>query len=138
LLGHRRGGGGIRRPGRVGDDHRAPSSEAREGAAVLLETGLGDEREGANAHDWLEVTGLTPLEPEPVELLVAPELVAPVELDAPLESLEPLEPVEAEVPPEPVDPVLVEPLAPLPPALTLLVVAVVADLVSVLRARAGS
>jgi hypothetical protein len=135
LLGHRRGGGGIRRPGRVGDDHRAPSSEAREGAAVLLETGLDDEREGANAHDWLEVTGLTPLEPEPVELLVAPELVAPVELDAPLE---PLEPVEAEVPPEPVDPVLVEPLAPLPPALTLLVVAVVADLVSVLRARAGS
>jgi hypothetical protein len=32
------------------------------------------------AHDWLEVTELTPPE-EPVELLVAPELVEPVTLD---------------------------------------------------------
>jgi hypothetical protein len=103
---------------------------------MLLEARPRDEGVGANAHDWLEVTGLTPLELEPVALLVAPELVEPVELDPPLEPLEPLEPVEAEPLPEPVEPVA--PLVPVVPVVRALVVAVVADWVSVLRARAGS
>jgi hypothetical protein len=54
-------------------------------------------RERADGHDWLEVTELTPPEPEPVELLVAPELVEPVELlaaPAPVELLVASEPVE--------------------------------------------
>jgi hypothetical protein len=36
--------------------------------------------EPPGGHDWLEVTALTPLEPEPVELLVDPEVVEVVEL----------------------------------------------------------
>jgi hypothetical protein len=47
---------------------------------VLGAAGAGGVGERSDGHDWLEVTGLTPLEPEPVELLVAPELVEPVEL----------------------------------------------------------
>jgi hypothetical protein len=69
-------------------------------------------RERADGHDWLEVTELTPPEPEPVELLVAPELVEPVEL---LVAPEPVELDELEV-----------------------VVAGVAAWVAVLRASAGS
>jgi hypothetical protein len=86
-------------------------------------------RENPDAHDWLEVTPLTPLEPEPVDELVVPELVEP-------ELVEPVEPVELEelaVPdesPELVDPVEV--------AVGVVVVAVVATCVSVLRASAGS
>jgi hypothetical protein len=118
-LGHRRRGGGVRRAARVGDDHRAPAAEAGERAPLLLQARPRDDGVGANAHDWLEVTGLTPLELEPAELLVAPELVEPVELDREL--------------PDPV-----EPVAPLVPVLTPLVVAVVADWVTALRARAGS
>jgi hypothetical protein len=118
---------------------------------MLPEARPRDEGVGANAHDWLEVTGLTPLELEPVALLVAPELVEPVELDPPLEPLEPVEleppvePVELDPPLEPLEPVEaeplpepVEPVAPLVPVVRALVVAVVADWVSVLRARAGS
>jgi hypothetical protein len=63
------------------------------------------------------VTELAVPEPEPVELLVAPELVDPVESDEPVELAVPVEPVE-----------LVEPV----------VVAAVAVGVSVLRASAGS
>ncbi|MFL5862388.1 MAG: hypothetical protein ACJ780_16720 [Solirubrobacteraceae bacterium] len=97
------------------------------------------------------MTGLSPLDPEPVELLVAPGLVDPVELDEPSPPLEPLEPVEPdalaepELPPEiavplvpAVPPVPVDALDPLDLVLTLLGVAVAADWACALRARAGS
>jgi hypothetical protein len=81
---------------------------------------VGPERERPDAHDWLEVTELSPLEDEPVELLVAPELVEGVAL---------VEPALAPV---------VEPLvAPLLEPLVAAVAAVVAWL-CVLRASAGS
>ncbi|MGZ4167139.1 MAG: hypothetical protein ACXVR1_11270 [Solirubrobacteraceae bacterium] len=72
-----------------------------------------------------------------MELLVAPELVEPVEL------CEPLEPVDTDALPEPVDaelPAAVDPVpvAPLVPLLMALVAAVVDDWAGVLRARAGS
>jgi hypothetical protein len=85
---------------------------------VLLEAGAGAERERPDAHDWLEVTGLSPLEDEPVELLVAPELVDAVAL---------VEPAVLPV----VVPVVVAPAVEL-------VVAAVAAWVCVLRASAGS
>jgi hypothetical protein len=78
-LGHRRGHGGVGGARGVGHDHRALAAEAREGVAVLP-GGTGAERKRPDAHDWLEVTELTPPE-EPVELLVAPELVETVALD---------------------------------------------------------
>ncbi len=95
--------------------------------AVLRAAGSGGAREGADAHDWLEVTELTPLEPEPVDVLVAPELLEPVESD------ELVEPVESEEPPELVS-ALTDPLEPL----DVVVTAGVDAWVSVLRASAGS
>ena len=129
-LGHRRGDRGIGGPGGVGDDHRALAAEARERVAVLRAAGSGGAREGADAHDWLEVTELTPLEPEPVDVLVAPELLEPVESD------ELVDPVESEEPPELVS-ALTDPLEPLEP-LDVVVTAGVDAWVSVLRASAGS
>ena len=73
------------------------------------------------------MTELTPLEPEPVDVLVAPELLEPVESDElaePVESEEPLELVSA----------LTDPLEPL----DVVVTAGVDAWVSVLRASAGS
>jgi hypothetical protein len=92
-------------------------------------------REGADAHDWLEVTELTPLDGDAVELLVAPELVEPVESDDPLEPVESDDPLEPEKPDEPL-----EATVPVDPVelVELLVVAVVADWVTALRASAGS
>lgn len=116
-LGHRRRDGGIGGPGGVGDDHRALPTEAGERVTVLWTVGAGAAREGPDAHDWLDVAELTLPEPEPVEVLVAPELVEPVESDDPVDVAAPDEPVE-----------LVEPL----------VVAAVAAWVTVLRASAGS
>jgi hypothetical protein len=78
-------------------------------------------RERADGHDWLEVTELAPLEPEPVELLVAPELVEPVEL------LVAPKPVELLVAPKPVE---LDELG--------VVVAGVVAWVTALRASAGS
>jgi hypothetical protein len=118
-LGHRRRNGGIGGPGGVGDDHRALPAKARDGVTVLRRVAAGGAREGPDAHDWLEVTELTLPEPEPVDVLVAPELVEPVESDDPLEVAEPADPVEVEV------------VAPL-------VVPAVAAWVTVLRASAGS
>jgi hypothetical protein len=69
------------------------------------------------------MTALWPPDVEPVELLVAPELVEPVESDDPPELVEPL--------------VSDEPIA-LVPVELVVVVAVVAAWVSVLRASAGS
>jgi hypothetical protein len=48
---------------------------------MFHEAGAGGAREAPDGHDWLEVTALTPLELEPVELLVAPELVELVASD---------------------------------------------------------
>jgi hypothetical protein len=52
----------------------------------------GVTHESTDGHDWPEVTPLTPAEPEPVDELVAPELVDPVELA--LVAPELVEPVE--------------------------------------------
>jgi hypothetical protein len=83
--------------------------------AVLRRAWSGGAREGPNGgHDWLEVTELAPLGLDPVEVLVAPELVEPVALETPPK------PGVAEV-------VVAE-----------VVVAGVAAVVSVLRASAGS
>ena len=97
--------------------------------AVLRAAGSGGAREGPDAHDWLEVTELTPLDPEPVDELVAPELVEPVESDEPVE---PVESEELELVPALTDPV--EPVEPL----DVVVTAGVAAWVCVLRASAGS
>lgn len=113
---------------------------------MLGAAGSGGAPEGADGgHDWLEVAELKPPDPDPVGLLVAPELVEPVELDDPPESDEPVElddPPESEEPAELDVPVELE----VPVAASELVVgddvevAVtgVAACVSVLRASAGS
>ncbi len=97
--------------------------------AMLGTAGSGGAREGPDAHDWLDVTPLTPLEPEPepvpVELLVAPELVEPVEPDELVEPLTPGEPLAVVAPADPLE-------------LVMVVVAGVAAWVWVLRASAGS
>jgi hypothetical protein len=77
---------------------------------VFREAGAGGAREAPDGHDWLEVTALTPLEPEPVELLVAPELVELVASDE----------------------------APVPDELEVVAAAGVADWVTAVRASAGS
>ena len=107
---------------------------------VLGAAGSGGAPERADGgHDWLEVAELKPPDPDPVGLLVAPELVEPVELDDPPESEEP---VELDDPPESEEPAELD--VPVP-ASELVVgddveVAVtgVAAWVSVLRASAGS
>jgi hypothetical protein len=103
--------------------------------ALLRASGRGGAREGPNGHDWLEVTELAlpdpDPDPEPVDVLVAPELVVPVESD------EPVEPVEVVAPVEPDEPVeVVAPVAPVDPVELLFVA--VAAWVTVLRASAGS
>lgn len=89
------------------------------------------ERESPRAHDWLEVTALSPL--EPVELLAPLEAPEPVELVAPLEPPELVELVE---PVEPVEAVVPEPLLPEPLVAEVVGVEVVAA--AVLLASAGS
>jgi hypothetical protein len=92
--------------------------------AVLGAARAGGEGKAPDGHDWLEVTALAPLDPCPVEVLLAPELVEPVELELvePVE-LEGVEPAELEV----VAPVELEVAA-----------AGLADTVTDLRASAGS
>ncbi len=51
----------------------------------------GGAREAPDRHDWLEVTALTPSDPDPVEVLVAPELLELVASDASPELVEPVE-----------------------------------------------
>jgi hypothetical protein len=96
--------------------------------AVLGAARTGPPREGPDTHDWLEVTELTPLEPEPelepVDVLAAPELAAPELAEPELAAPELAAPELAE--PEPVE--VVEPV----------VVVVAADWVRDLRASAGS
>jgi hypothetical protein len=91
--------------------------------AVLGAARTGPPREGPDTHDWLEVTELTPLEPEPelepVDVLAAPELAAPELAEPELAAPELAEPEPVEV---------VEPV----------VVVVAADWVRDLRASAGS
>jgi hypothetical protein len=106
--------------------------------AVLRALGCGGARKRPDGHDWLEVTELVlpdpEPEPEPVEVLVAPELVEPVESDEPVEPDDPVVPDDPLDPLEPVEPLeVVAPVAPV----ELLFVAVAAW-VTVLRASAGS